>query len=793
MRGSGILGLCVAMLVLVACGGGSGGGSDGGGGPPVDVTPKLEYPVLATSVSFSLPALAAPPERSAMAGAQRGQALSAAGTVSAAGLTVALLDATVPDAPRVLATGLTAAGGTFDFATAATGVAPADLWLRLTLADGSTLRAWADGWTEITPGTEAAVQEVARLRKAGAFAGRALTAAELAAAQQSVSLLWLGRPASASAAAGVTGLVNFIRTHAPWNELLERLAAATPASGAADVAGLMPVASATWPSTVLSNGTPSALDFVFSCIDVAGGRNCTIATSGRPDLADLFEVQPTGVRLRPDGITSDPLSALLTQLGPLPLIEFAHAVGTRVLVDNPRFLLSLDNNIRASVKVTRRTYPAEPVQALGGMVQAVHYEIALLDYTTQKQVDLLVREQRWFSPQGGRVRIESVGTARVDGQLFPENSSVVANSVAGDFFAAPTLPFAGAATVRALALRHRHAVFAPASNRVYVGTASGGGQVLELDADSLATLRSAALPAVPGRLAVSPDGTRLYAGMDGTRLYAGMDGGQVAELDTATLAVVRQFALPADPYGRAYDRVYDMALDPFDSTRLLLLAGRSTVLGNSGAVLLFRAGVLVQRDAPRYSAADDGWGYYSLGGVTWTDRVDEFLGVSHNSPSSLYRFRAGTGAATDVAGLERVEDVGLQEVGGEILTQKGQVLDSSSFAVRRTLRFVGFAVQACARQTVQTALCQPVTGFAAAPPYLALLDAVTGEFIGGYKPLVAQVSNGCPELAVREGLLGLDDAVLQPMDARRSLVTALFRGNGERCSLQVWTLSGVAN
>ncbi len=58
MRGSETLGLCVAMLVLVACGGGGGGG----GGPPVVVTPKLEYLVLATSVSFSLPALAAPPE-----------------------------------------------------------------------------------------------------------------------------------------------------------------------------------------------------------------------------------------------------------------------------------------------------------------------------------------------------------------------------------------------------------------------------------------------------------------------------------------------------------------------------------------------------------------------------------------------------------------------------------------------------------------------------------------------------------------------------------------------------------
>ncbi len=781
--------VCAAALAVAACGGGGGGGDSSP--PPVVVPSKLEYPVLTTGGDFTLAALAAVPDRSAVAGTQRGQALGLAGAAVQAGLTVELLDATAPATPRVLATALTAAGGSFSMtaaATATSAVAPADLWLRITLADGSTLRAWASGWTEITPGTEAAVREIARLRKAGALASRALGAAELAAAQESLSLLSLSRPPAATVQAAVTSLVSFAQTHAPWNDLLDRMSAATPATGTGDIAGLMPVGSSTWQSNVVSNRVSSNSTFVSTCVGSATLRNCTLSSSTQPDLTDLFDVQLAGIRLRPDGSTSDALSALLTQLGPLNLIEFPHTVGTRVLVDNPRFLLALDSNVRASVKITRRTYPAGPVQALGGTVQAVQvvldYEIAVLNYSTQRQVDLLAREQRWFSPQGGRVRVESTGTARADGVLTPDSTSVVANSVAGDFFDAPTLPVAGTATVRSLGLRYRHAVFAAASNRVYVGTATGGGQLLELDADTLATLRSASLPAVPGRLAVS---------VDGTRLFAGMDGGRVAELNIATLSITRQFTLPADPYGAPYDRVYDLAVDPFDSTRVLVLAGDSTVFGGSGAVLLYQAGVLVQRDAPRYYAFDYGWGYYSPNALAWTGRVDEFLTVSYSSPGSMYRFRTGAGAATDVAALQRVDDTGLEEVAGEILTRQGQVLNSSTFSTLRTLRLGSFGVQACKRQTVQTALCQPNTGFAISPPYLALLDAANGDFLGGYKPLVTQVSNGCPELGTREGSFGLDGAQLQPMDARRSLVSALRTGTGEQCSLQVWALTGVGS
>lgn len=151
-------------------------------------------------------------------------------------------------------------------------------------------------------------------------------------------------------------------------------------------------------------------------------------------------MQPTGIRLRTDGSTSDPLSALFTQLGPLDLIEFPHTVGSRVLVDNPRLVLALDGNVRASVKITRRTYPAGPVQALGGTVQAVQvvldYEIALLNYSTQEQVDVLGREQRWFSPQGSRVRADFAGTVRAGGTLTRDSVAVVANGASGDFLGA---------------------------------------------------------------------------------------------------------------------------------------------------------------------------------------------------------------------------------------------------------------------------------------------------------------------------------------------------------------------
>jgi len=779
----GVLGLSA---LLTGCGGG-GGGSDGGGaaGTPVPVPTKLEFPSMLTDSSFSLPALPAPPDRQVPANVQRGQVLSAPGMPVAAGLSVELLDATEPDMPRVLAFAKTMADGLFELQATAAGVAPADLSLRVTLGDGSTLRAWASGWTEISPGTEVAVREVARLRRAGAFATRALTAAELSAAQQSLSLLWLGRPAAVSPTAGVLALQRFVLNHASWNDLLNRMAADTPLKGSGDVAGLIPVGSVTWNTDVVNDGQSSTATFLAGCSVNGEPRNCSITASNQQELTDRFDVHATGVRLLPDGVTSDSLSALLTELGPLPLIEFPYVVGSRVLVDAPRFKLALDGNVRASVKITRRTYPVEAVQALGGRVPAVRvvldYEIAILNFTTQKQVDVLAREQRWFSPQGGRVRMESTGIARAEGQLTPANLSVVANNVTGDFFASPTLPYAGVARVQALGLRYRHAVYAPRLNRVFVSMAGNAGQLLELDADTLTTLRSVALPAVAGRLAVS---------IDGSRVYAGLDGGQVIELDTTTLTQQRQFALPADPYGRAYDRIYDLAVDPFDASRVLLLAGQSGVFGNSGAVLLYRSGLLVQRDAPRYSADDYGWGYYSPGALAWTSRPDEFMAVSFSTPSSLYRLRTGLDAASEVASLERVDDVGWLEVGGEILSPQGRVIDSHTLAPLRRLRLADYALKDCQRQTAQNVLCQPKTGFSMTPPYLALLDAATGDFKGAYVPRVGEVSNGCTGLGIREGSLGLDGAYLQPMDGRRSLVFALGTGNRDYCSLQVWTLTG---
>ena len=67
---------------------------------------------------------------------------------------------------------------------------------------------------------------------------------------------------------------------------------------------------------------------------------------------------------------------------------------------------------------------------------------------------------------------------------------------------------------------------------------------------------------------------------DGTLLYAGLDGGQLVEF-----RIVRQVGIPNDPYGTPYNRVYDLAIDPFDSDRILVLAG-GNAYGNSGALLM---------------------------------------------------------------------------------------------------------------------------------------------------------------------------------------------------------------
>jgi hypothetical protein len=776
----------VALVLTIALG--LCGGEIGCSGTPTPVFNRCpDFPTLVQSADFGLPKIVAPPEHPSIPGSQRGKVRTAS-TSSAVGLTVELLDATLPASTVVLAASTTDADGSFSLTDTSSGLSPVDRWIRVTLADGTFMRAYATGWTEITPGTEAAVSEIARLRKAGAFTAHHFARSELAGAQESFSLVWQSSFFALGAAAAANAVREYARFHPRWNRLLENVASASASDSSGDIAGMFPLGTATWPSEITRAGITAAVDVITNCLapgDREAHRYCSIVARPALDLTEQLDVSDRGIVLHSDVARADVLQSLVQEVGDLPLLEFPYAAGTRVLFDNPR-LASLHDSHIGSLKITRRTYSLDTVQALGGSVQAVQvvldYELASVDCHTGKAVDVLARERRWFSPLAGRVRAESAEWIRADGQVTSSETRIVANSISGDtFFGDPVQPFAGVADVQSLALRHRHAVHSRALDRIFVGTDSGGGSILELDPNTLATIRSTPVPAAPGRLAVSGEGSRLYAGMD---------GGKMAEIDTATLGLIRVFDLPPDPYGAQYDRAYDMSVDPFDPSRLLVLSGRSTVFGSTGAVLLYRAGSLLLRDAPRYYASDYGWGFYSLNAIAWSGTRDEFLGASLGSPQSLFRFHAGANAFSDVAALARVDDVGLIDVGGEIVTSKGKVLDAQSLTTLRTLSIEPFGLKDCNRLEDHSDLCGVDSGGAWSPPFFVHLDHSTGAFLGTYRPFIAQVANGCPEIAVRENSLGLDEAVLRPMGDGRSLVVTLPTGRGSACGLQVWRLHG---
>ena len=787
-------------LTLAACGGGGGSSVGGGATPPTTpvVTPLPDYPTLVSSAAFSLPVLAVAPEHAVVAGTQQGRVLVAPGVAAVGGLAVEWLDASTPSSPVVLATTTTRADGTFSFAANAGTVAPVDQWLRATLGDGTVLRAYATGWVEVTPGTDAALREIARLRLAGAFTAHVLAAAELAGAQESATLAWLTSPVTQPPGASSDAMVEHLRYLAPWNKLLDAFALASVSQGAGDVSGLFPVGDTLWPSTVTVNAATSVATFRSTCFapPTTTVSSCGIQSPDAPGIAaDTNPVRSTGIgRIQPDGLTH--FNEALVQVGELPLIEFPSVVGTRVLYDNAAFILPFSRTIHAAIKVTRRTYPAETIAALGGTVQAVKvvldFEVALLDTVSAQQTDMLVRETRWYSPGNGRVRYESTTLTRTapqatisDGSapVASNGVSVLAASVSGTFFAPAAIPFAGVADVVSLGLRHRHAVYSAALNRIFVAIPANGGEILELDPATLAIGRTLPTGAVPGRLAVSADGTQLYAGLD---------GGELAQWRVFDFALVHRAALPLDSSGDRYRRVYDIAIDPFDVDRVLVLAGGNN-FGNSGALLIYRQGALVLRDAPRYYALDWGWGYYSPNAVAWSPTVrDEYVAGSLGSPQSIFRFRADEagGVNTDVSSLLRVSDVGWQEIGGSILTNAGRFLDPVTFAQQGMLAFASTPLTKCRRQdatVTNTDLCQ----LSPSPPTYVRLDHATSAFRGTYRPVLVNVVNGCSGNIVSD-TIALSGLVLTPMNASRSLASTWDTGGAdELCNLQVWTLHGV--
>src|SRR5450830_320101 len=321
--------LMFATVALAGCGGGGGGSAPAGAPvPPPVATPA--FPVLQTSSSFSLAPIADPAGRTALAGHQLGRVLLPNGTTASAGLKVEWLDASLPASPRVIAAATTDANGAFDIAGASS-VAAADQWLRVTLADGAVLRAFASGWTELSFGTEVAVSEIARLRAAGALTARPLPMDELATAQQSLSLLGQARYAGEGTAAAVSSLTALLAQFPPWNQYLDRLSSATPAAGAGDVAAFLPFTEMDQarPATLVDNGVSSDLTVSFHCtLDaIPNWRECGVGAANHNDIAEQLSVRPGGIFLHniggPDGIDQ-----LLNQIGDLPVLEFAPVIGT---------------------------------------------------------------------------------------------------------------------------------------------------------------------------------------------------------------------------------------------------------------------------------------------------------------------------------------------------------------------------------------------------------------------------------------------------------------------------------
>ncbi len=722
-------------------------------------------------------------------GRELGRVLARPGVAAPAGTVVELLDASNPATPVVLASATTDVHGAFDLAAAAAPPAlPARArWLRAHLPAGDILRSFATGWAEVSPASEAMLGEAFRLRQAAAWGTREPSRTELAAAQDTLSLIWRARFAALEPQAASTALIAHLRTRTAWNRVIRSWGSAASAE-LGDLAGLAALNPIALPSDITESGAPSRISVLTAQCNTplsTTENSCSTNAINELTLDEQRTVTASGTTITP-GSPDATLARVVADVGRLPLVEFPAQLGTRVLFDNPRYDVRLASNLRAAVRVVRRTYEPEPVAALGTTVQALpvvlDYEVAVLNTTTRAQTDYLLRQQRWLVPDVGRVRIDVTLLVRTGEQVVRSTTSAVARSADGAIDNYGDVPADGAADVVARALRHLHAVHSQATGKVYAAVGEGGGRVLELDAATLGTLRTLDTGAVPRRVAVSADGSRLYAGLDGGTIKA-YSLSDFSPLSTATV--------PASPYGVAYDRVWDLRVDPFDATRVLALVGSSQRFGASGAVLVFKDGVLQVRDAPRYYADDYGWGYYSPNVVAWSPgTADEFLVRNFNSPSSLYRVGIRGGAAVDISLLEREDDVGSTEWLGEIVTSTGRVLDATTFALRRTLSYDLFRLRSCQRLEPGSVLCEAQQDAGTNLPALFHLDAATGAFKGVYRPRITSVTNGCANASVDVNSLGLDYRQLTPLGDGRVLVSALATSEGDLCNLQLWTLHG---
>lgn len=772
---------CLWLLAgLAACGGGGGGG---GGGAGESIPPDPSPPA---ATEFKLPLLAAPPERFAQTGRLAGRAMLLANSPVPAGATVEFLDASGPTM-RLLATSLVGAEGSFDLADDPSIVKTADQWIRVTLPDSTTLRAFATGWTEITPGSEAAVREITRLRRAGGLQDPTLTTADLGATQDSLSLLWVGKFGALQPQAATEALVDFLRFHAPWNQWLDRLQADAQPRGPGDIAGLLPVDVAVSPSRFTdAQGNTLPVAFRASCIatNIPGLRSCGIGTSDIVAPFDSYAADATSIRLRGNGDRTTPIGFILDQIGDLPEIDFSPTVGTRILFNDPRYQLGNRVALEISLKITRKTYPVQTLVTSSGPLPAMQvvleYDVSVLDTLSRIRTDYLARTSRWWSPERGRVRVEHLALTR-QGSTVTRNAYLIeAQSTSGTYFDPPVRPFAGKFDVVSAPIRHRHAIHSPSSGLIYVAADDGSPAILELDPTTLTTLRQLNLPAIARRLALSADGSRLYAGLD---------GGTVLGVSTATLTVLHQATLPPDPGGQALDKIVDLSVDPFDPDRVLVLPGKSYCICPDGPVFIYRTGQLTPLNSPLFTPQVDYWDFYRPSMLSWSTIRDEFLTAASGFPHDHYRFRYDGTSSSVVSSQLRQDDIGWRDIAGTVVTDAGRILDATTLSAISTLSLGPFVLKDCSRFDARSVMCE--IGEIAYPlPFFVRLDHSTGAFLGTYRPAITQVVNGCPGVGMREGSFGLDGRFATPMGAGRLLMSTLTLSDDIKCGLHVWAAHG---
>jgi hypothetical protein len=775
--------LLALALLLAGCGGG-GGGSNIGSTPAPDV-----FPTPAISATFSLPALAEPPlAQQPIPGVLRGSVSVAPGEAAPPGVRVELIDATIVSSPTVLAAGTTDSQGRYQLPDLGASLAPVRRWIRAQIP-GMPLRAFARPIADVSPGTEAAVLDIMRIVAATDIGSR-LSGHELQQLQELASLHAEGLPPRPDGVTRASAALQSLFALDTWTRYVTDAGSSNSDAVPDDIGGLWPLGSeyaVTISETINSRPNIGTATFLASCERTPPGadpgeRICNWSTSRRDDLSASFRIGAAKVieqlNLRSEFVEDN----VLRLANPVPWIEFPPLLGTRVLYENRRVRLPEYPDLRAYLKVTRRTYPIENVQALGRTVRALRvvmdYEMALLNIATGMQADLLERKSVWLAPTGGPVRVDVELRLR-EGMTFASASlSQVATFSNGGVLDSPRRPIRTPAAVIALPLEHRHATYSAARDVVYVAVPTPtGGAVLEKDPASLQTLRQFTTPAVPGRLAVSSDGARLYVGLD---------GGTIAEYRLSDLAVVRSFSLPPRGSRGAPDRVAWMSVDPLNAARILAVGTEPTFLGGTPELSVFLSGALLF-DALAGEPGAASWSLIHPSFAAWSTVPDEFVVTNDLSPASMYRLRATAAGAVRINSLDRASDTGFVDLDGTIITQYGRVLNANSLDTLRQLTVAGIGIRDCAAVGAFGAFCGLMSG----DDTYVLLDKRDGGVMGVFSPQLSASPSGCAGGTAISGSLGIfgRDAFTD-MGGNRVLLSGISDGRGNKCTLQSWRLIG---